>query len=156
MSSPGTDAEPDDPGGPVQPQVDSRATEQELAARCAGACWLAVFAGVIGGLVAFGVGEAIHGAIAAAPVEQNISGNKVMLPNRATNKVAVTQNAALAFGALGVCLAGFMGVAGGLARRSTALALIGGLFGSVLGMALGTGLSLLLIPRLLNCARLLL
>jgi hypothetical protein len=150
LSSPGTDRAPDEAGGPAPSQVESSASAVELAARRARARWLAALAGVVAGLVAFGVGEAIYNVIPAAPVEQNISGNRVMLPNRATNKAADTQNAALAFGALGVCLAGFMGVAGGLARRSTASALIGGLFGSVVGMALGTGLSLLLIPSLLN------
>jgi hypothetical protein len=150
VSSPGTDRAPDEAGDPAPPQVESRATASEMTARRARASWLAALAGVVAGLVAFGVGEGIYNVIPAAPVEQNISGNRVMLPNRATNKAADTQNAALAFGALGVCLAGFMGVAGGLARRSTASAIIGGLFGSVVGMALGTGVSLLLIPSLLN------
>ena len=107
---------------------------------------LAILAGLLAGLVAFGIGEATYDLIRAATVQQNLMGSIVNVPDRATTTVADTRNAALAFGALGACLGGCLGVAGGLARRSSSGAVTGGLFGVFLGLALGAGLSLALLP----------
>ena len=81
--------------------------------------WLLVLAGLVAGLVAFGIGEVIYNIIPPELVVHDVSGNKVMLPTLATLIVAATKNSALTFGALGTCLGGALGFAGGLARRST-------------------------------------
>jgi len=73
-------------------------------------------------------------------------GTKVMVPSPETVKVAATKNAALAFGALGLCLAGSLGVVGGLASRQASSPVRGGLVGAVVGLAVGAGASLGLIP----------
>jgi hypothetical protein len=108
--------------------------------------WLAILAGLLAGLVAFGIGEATYELIRAATVQQNLMGSIVNVPDRATSTVADARNAALAFAALGACLGGCLGVAGGLARRSRAGAVTGGLLGVFLGLALGAGTSLALLP----------
>jgi hypothetical protein len=66
-------------------------------------------------------------------------------PTVATENVAVARNGALAFGVLGLFLGGCLGLAGGLARRSSFAIAAGGL-GSVLGFAAGVGASLALLP----------
>jgi hypothetical protein len=142
------------PGQGQDAQLGSRpepaAISEGAATRLGQARWLVAVCGLVAGLVAFGVGEAIYKVIPPASVEQNISGNKVMLPDRDTNIVASTKNGALAFGVLGLCLGGFLGMAGGQARRSTPASLTAGLLGSALGFVLGGGLSLALLPSLLR------
>jgi hypothetical protein len=107
---------------------------------------LAALAGLLAGLIAFGIGEATYDLIQAEMVPQNMVGSIVMVVNRATTTVADTRNAALAFGALGACLGACLGVAGGLARRSSAAAVTGGLLGVLLDLAIGVGASLALLP----------
>jgi hypothetical protein len=126
------------------------AISEGAATRVGHARSLAALGALLAGLVAFGVGEAINNLIPPALVEQNISGNKVMLPDLETNIVASTRNGALAFGVLGLCLGGCLGLAGGQARRSTPASLTAALLGSVLGLALGACLSLALLPSLLR------
>jgi hypothetical protein len=107
---------------------------------------LAILAGLLSGLIAFGIGEESYELIQAEKVSQNLMGSIVMVSNRATTTVADTRNAAVAFAELGVCLGACLGVAGGLARRSGAGAVTGGLLGVFLGLALGAGASLALLP----------
>ena len=59
--------------------------------------------------------------------------------------MAAARNGALAFGVVGPFLGGCLGLAGGLARRSSFAVAAGGL-GSVLGFAAGVGASLALLP----------
>ncbi len=112
--------------------------------------WLAILAGLLAGLVAFGIGEATYELIPAEKVAQNLMGSIVMVGNRATNTVADARNGAIAFGVLGLCLGGCLGIAGGLARRSGAGAVTGGLIGSLLGLALGAGISLAVLPKFIS------
>ncbi len=64
----------------------------------------------------------------------------------ATENVAAARNGAVAFGVLGLFLGGCLGLAGGLARRSSPSAVTAGGLGSVLGFAAGVGASLALLP----------
>lgn len=111
---------------------------------------IAAFA-LLAALGSFGIGEATHRWFQPALVLQSVIGStKAALPTLETEFAATTRNAALAFGALGACLAGALGVAGGLSRKSPQAAAIGGLSGLILGGILGAGASLTLIPPLLQ------
>jgi hypothetical protein len=96
-------------------------------------------------VLAFGVGEPVHDLIPAAAVTQTALGLTKVTPTVATENVATARNGALAFGVLGLFLGGCLGLAGGLARRSSFAVAAGGL-GSVLGFAAGVGASLALLP----------
>jgi hypothetical protein len=111
--------------------------------------WL-IIAGLASGLVAFGIGEAIYGLIRAKEAPVDTMGHILMVPTMETSNIANTQNGALTFGVLGLCLGGFLGMAGGLARRSTSAMVTAGLIGSVLGMALTAGASFALLPYFLK------
>jgi hypothetical protein len=111
---------------------------------------LIALGGLLAGLVAFGVGEWLFDLIPPTTVQQNISGNLVMLPNRETWIVADTRNGAINFALLGACLGGFLGVAGGLAQKSSSGAGTAGLVGAIFGAAVGAGLSIALLSWFLN------
>ncbi len=121
--------------------VDDRARARVRRARF----WVAV-AGLLAGLVAFGTGEMVHGLIPAGKEEVNTMGRLLMLPTGKTTSVAETRNGALTFGLLGVCLGGMLGMAGGLARRSSSATLAAGLLGSILGLAVGAGVPFAVLP----------
>jgi len=106
---------------------------------------LLAVAGLLAGLLAFGVGEAVYDLIPAGTVTQHALGLTRVTPTVATENVAAARNGALAFGVLGLFLGGSLGLAGGLARRSWFGLAAGGL-GSVLGFAAGAGASLALLP----------
>lgn len=127
-----------------------RKTQAEIPLPTARAAALVWMAAALAALVAWVLGEAFYEVIPAERVLQNISGNQVMIPNLATESVATTRNAALAFGVSGLCLAGFLGVAGGLARRSIPATLTAGMVGSVLGFILGAAVCLGLLPTFLH------
>ena len=55
--------------------------------------------------------------------------------------MADVRNGALAFGVLGLCLGGGLGIAGGLSQASAAAAASAGLLGSILGAAWAAGVS---------------
>ena len=112
--------------------------------------WLAALAGVLAGLIAFGLGEATYKWIPAKIVAIPTMGTIVYAPTAATEAVAAARNGTIAFGILGLCLGGCLGIAGGLARRAPAATVTAGLLGSILGAALGAGVSLPLLPRLMN------
>jgi hypothetical protein len=126
----------------------SDAAQQEAMTRCGRARKLVAGGGLLAGLIAFGVGEVIYNVIPAERISQMISMSniEVMVPTQETEIVAAAKNAALTFGVLGVCLGGFLGMAGGLARRSTSATVTAGLFGAVLASALGVCISLALLP----------
>ncbi len=108
--------------------------------------WLLLLAGLLSGLAAFAIGEFTHDLIPPEKVKQNLMGSIVWVADRTTTSVAWARNGAITFGVLGICLGGGLGVAEGLARRSTSAAITGGLVGSVLGAALGGGVSFALLP----------
>jgi hypothetical protein len=109
---------------------------------------LAALAGILAGLASFAIGESVYKIIPAQQVRQVslLTPQGVMAPSVETQIVASARNASLAFGVLGLCLAGFMGMAGGLARRSTVGAVTAGLLGMLAGAVLCAGISLALIP----------
>jgi MFS family permease len=108
--------------------------------------WLLLIAGLLAGLAAFGIGEKTHDLIPAEKVPEELAGNAVMLANVKTTTVAATRNGAITFGALGLCLAAGLGLAGGLARRSTVGMAAGGSLGALLGVAMGAGVTWALLP----------
>ena len=122
--------------------ASGRGASEERLGRTRG---LLAVGGLLAGLLAFGVGEAVHDLIPAASVTQHALGLTRVTPTVATETVAATRNGALAFGVLGLFLGGCLGLAGGLARRSSFAVAAGGL-GSVLGFAAGVGASLALLP----------
>src|SRR5271169_2842084 len=106
------------PGSSAERVMAQQATDQQLGR----ARWLVALGGFLAGLISFGIGEPIHNVIPIKLVLQNImmTGQKAMLPSLDTENEAMAQNAALAFGLLGLCLGAFLGIAGGLARPSAA------------------------------------
>ncbi len=133
---------------PVQGQeqqgesASGRGASEERLGRTRG---LLAVAGLLAGLLAFGVGEAAYDLIPAGSVTQHALGLTRVTPTVATETVAAVRNGALAFGVLGLFLGGCLGLAGGLARRPWFGVAAGGL-GSVLGFAAGAGVSLALLP----------
>jgi hypothetical protein len=102
--------------------------------------------GLLSGLLAFGLGEPLYKVIPPELVPRDLMGTKIMIPSQETQSVAAIKNAALAFGVLGLCLAGSLGVVGGLARGPASSSTRGGLVGAVLGLALGAGASVGVLP----------
>lgn len=111
--------------------------------------WLAL-AGLLAGLAAFGAGEAVYKLVPAEKVKQTIMGQTLYAPTGPTTIVADTRNAALAFGILGVCLGGFLGAAGGLARRSAIATLGAGLLGALLALAIAVLGSFAMLPFIMD------
>ena len=111
-----------------------------------------MLAGVVAGLASFGIGEKIYRIIQPRLVDQIAarSGNHVMRPTFETRVVADTSNASLAFGTLGFCLGGLLGLVGGLARRSTVAADLGGVVRRGLGHWRGRGASPRVLPVFLR------
>jgi hypothetical protein len=122
--------------------ASGRGASEERLGRTRG---LLAVGGLLAGLLAFGVGEAVYDLIPAKSVTQHALGLTKVSPTVATETVAAARNSALAFGVLGLFLGGCLGLAGGLARRSSFAVAAGGL-GSVLGFAAGIGASLALLP----------
>ena len=106
---------------------------------------LIMVSGIVAGLAAFAIGEATSELIPPDNVKFDFFGAARAQITRDTPRV-VTRMAALAFGVLGVSLGGCLGIAGGLARRSTSGCVSGGLSGAVLGGVLGAVGALGLLP----------
>jgi len=145
VSSRGSDTTPENAAKRVMAQ---EATDQKLGR----ARWLIALGGFLAGLISFGIGEAVHNVIPVKLVLQDVmmTGKKAMLTSVETENTAMAQNAALAFGVLGLCLGAFMGTAGGLARPSAAASVTAGLFGAAASATLAALLCLVLLPRLLK------
>ncbi len=107
---------------------------------------LALAGGLLAGLLAFAIGEAVYGLIPVEKVQQDLMGTKIWVPNRATSTEAARRNGALTFAVLGLCLGTCLGMAGGLARRSASGAVAGAMLGAIAGPALGAGVSWASIP----------
>jgi hypothetical protein len=73
---------------------------------------LALLAGLVSGLLAFGLGEALHDWFAPKLVPQMLSGAEVMRPTHQTLATAAARNGAVAF-----ALLGGPGVLSGASRR---------------------------------------
>lgn len=102
-------------------------------------------AGLLAGLLAFGLGEATWDRFAPENVPQALGSGQVMRPTLETVAKAESRNAALTFGAMGGLLGICLGLAGGLNRRSAPAALSAGLIGLFLGTAIGAVLPLVLV-----------
>ena len=128
--------------------TELQATGEETKVRVSRARKLVLTAGLLSGLISFGIGEAIYNLIPPQRVPQKIrmSNIEVLLPSHHTENAAAAKNAALAFGLLGTCLGGLLGMAGGLARQSKSATVTAGLLGAALAAALGAGVSLALLP----------
>jgi hypothetical protein len=152
VSSLGSEGEPDGLAGPAVAPSGLAATREEAKTSVSRARKLAALGGLLAGLASFGVGEAVYEIIPAEGIQQRDrrTGREFIGPSAETVNMAAAKNAALAFGALGLCLGGFLGIAGGLARRSTSAAVTGGLLGVVLGAVLGAGVSRALLPFLIK------
>ena len=98
-------------------------------------------AGLLAGLIAFGLGELVYGRFSPELVGQSVGGNQVMRPTLETKAVSDARNSATAFGLLGGVMGLFLGVAGGLERRSIGSAAKAGCVGLVLGATVGAVLS---------------
>jgi hypothetical protein len=146
MNSPEHDRLPESPDEDLQPHGEFTAARAEVDAHPRRLAWLLLSTGVVAGLVAFALGEPLYKFIPPKLVPRDLMGTKIMVPSLETECVATTKNSALAFGALGFCLAGSLGVVGGFGRRATSSPLRGGLIGAVLGATLGAGVSLGLLP----------
>lgn len=102
-------------------------------------------AGLLAGLLGFGLGEWTSGFFPVEQVGVALGGGTVMRPTLETIARADMKNSALTFGVMGGLLGLTLGVAGGLVSRSTASAARGGLVGLFLGAVLGVSLPLGLI-----------
>ena len=91
-------------------------TSREAEDRIGRARWLVALGGILAGLAAFGIGEAVYQRIPAQKVTFDTLGGPVTAATGETLATAEMRNAALAFGVLGLCLGGCLGIAGGLAR----------------------------------------
>ncbi len=114
--------------------------------------WLVIAAGMAAGLAAFAAGEATYQIIPPRRVMLNTMGTVAPAVTAETQSTADVRNAALAFALQGALLAGFLGAAGGLARRSVPMAAAAGLPGALLGAGLAGAVSLLSL-RAFNRAR---
>jgi MFS family permease len=151
MTSNGTDVAPEN-----RPTLDTPKREQASDDKAGNSLkratrWVAL-AGLVAGLVAFGLGEAVYELIPTGREGVNTMGLILQLPTQRTTNLADTRNAALAFGLLGACLAGGLGIAGGLARRSASAMLAAGLLGAILGLACGAGCSFAVLPLFFRIA----
>jgi hypothetical protein len=102
-------------------------------------------AGLLAGLLSFGLGELAYECFLPEEVPQPLGGGMAMRPTRETVARADSRNSALTFGAMGGVLGLILGLVGGLTRRSIGSAARAGLVGLVLGATLGAVLPLLLI-----------
>jgi hypothetical protein len=110
-------------------------------------------AGLLAGLIAFGLGELVYRHFDPELVAHALGGNQVMRPTMETKAASDARNSATAFGMLGGVIGLFLGLAGGLARRSIGSAAKAGCVGLVLGVTVGAVLPLVLIVpylRMLN------
>lgn len=104
-----------------------------------------LLAGLVAGLLAFGLGELSYDAFPAERVSTKLDyGGAAMLTTAKTEQKAVVRNAALAFAGLGAMLGGCLGLAGGMVRKSRGGAAVGGVLGLIVGGAVGAGLPFLM------------
>jgi hypothetical protein len=106
----------------------------------------ALAAGVLAGVLAWGIGEGVHGTfvppskIIDMPMAQGI---RISFEDQVA---ADGKNATLAFAALGGVLGVVLGVAGGIIRKSTVGAVTGAVVGLVAGCAITVGATWGLLP----------
>jgi uncharacterized membrane protein required for colicin V production len=104
-------------------------------------------AGLVAGVLVALIGEWTHRAVVPPFVTTYPMGVRVDIVPRPEEVSAGIKNSMLTFGVMGAILGGLLGVAGGLARRSTRSALIAGAIGLVLAGAAGALTSWGLVPK---------
>jgi hypothetical protein len=102
-------------------------------------------AGLLAGLLAFGLGEALLDYFPPQNVPQTLSGAVVMRPTVQTIDVAEGKNAALTFALFGAVLGLLLGLAGSLLNPARVGRWRGPMVGALLGGVLGAVLPLLLV-----------
>jgi hypothetical protein len=152
MTSGGLDEAREGPATRITQSTEVPARWGEAKARLSRARKLVLMGGLLAGLIAFGIGEAIYDLIPVQRIQvtELMTNKALMVFTPETEIAAAARNAALAFGLLGACLGGFLGTAGGLARRSTSAAATAGFLGAVVASAWGAGISLGLLPYCLQ------
>ncbi|WP_165228630.1 hypothetical protein [Aquisphaera insulae] len=108
---------------------------------------IALLAGLVAGLAAFGLGEAVHDYYKPENAATTLNGNAVSMPTIHTMAVAHTRNMAIAYSILGGCLGLCLGLAGGIAGGGTRRGAAAGAAGLVLGILAGRQLPLALAMR---------
>jgi hypothetical protein len=149
MSSNGPGVAPAFPT-PQSPLAEPAAARGQSEDRISRARWCVSAAGILAGLAAFGLGEAVYQLIPVVEKRVVTMGTAHIGATTETLMVAEARNGALTFGVLGLCVGAFMGMAGGAARRSASAIVSAGLLGSILGLALGASVSLAILPFFLD------
>jgi hypothetical protein len=103
-------------------------------------------AGLIAGLVAWGVDEPIVHAFRPPTHVQHVMGQAIERANFEDRAAADAKNATLAYAVLGLVLGVGLGAAGGMAGRSSGRAVKGATAGGVLGTVFAAGAALVLLP----------
>jgi hypothetical protein len=110
---------------------------------------IALMAGVVAGLVSWGVGEAtIESFTPSGRLAPEVSRSMVKATEERSRRSiqATTYRAMAAYGALGAAMGLALGLAGGLSRRSATMGLMAAGLGLVLGGAAGAGATRGLVP----------
>jgi outer membrane lipoprotein SlyB len=107
---------------------------------------LALGAGIVASLLAWGIGEKVFGLYKPPFVMRTAMGRTVRQVRFEDQAAADSKNAVLAFAALGGVLGLSLGIAGGIARNSTSGSLVGAIAGCVLGSAITAGASWVCLP----------
>jgi hypothetical protein len=107
---------------------------------------LATGAGLIAGLVAWGIGELIVHAFRPPMHIQHVMGQAIARAKFEDRADADAKNATLAYTMLGLALGVGLGAAGGMAGRSSRRAVKGAVAGGMLGTVFAAGAALVLLP----------
>jgi hypothetical protein len=142
------------PDGTPQPKGRERDSDSPLGPAAAPSSptrvWSIILAaGLLAGLVGFGIGEAAPRLVPPSTVlSRAIRANRSQVPLETERRMGVSRDraASLAYGGLGAVLGLALGAAGGLARRSARAAVVAAVTGLLLGGAAGAGTTLALVP----------
>ena len=139
-----------EPISPANPLVGSRSQDDSGPVAPVRSAWcvtLTLAAGLLSGLVAWGLGEVCLDRIKPPRHAVNSKGLVLNVTDRREVAVADARNAAVAYTFLGAALGAGLGMAGGLSRRSSVRSAANAtLFGLVAGAATCAGLALVLLP----------
>jgi hypothetical protein len=136
-----------DPRTSEVPATDRKGASNASSTPTAG--WLvplALGAGLLAGVASWFVGELVLHVFVPPYEAQHVMGQTIMKASFKDRSAAETKNATLAFAVLGGLLGATLGMAGGIARRSTKAGMGSSALGLVLGAVLGAGTSLALLP----------
>ncbi len=109
---------------------------------------LVTAAGLSAGLLAWGVGEVFYDYFPAKKEKTIVNGAVFMLASGKSVDIAHRQNATVAFAIFGGLLGVILGMTGGYSRRAPIAGISAGMFGLIVGSALGAGMTTMLTPIL--------